>query len=263
MTIEVIHGDCVDIMPRYNGRVDLIVTSPPYDDLRPYAGQSAFDFPATCDAIFDVLAPGGILCWNVQDQQKEGDYTLTSHRQALAFQDRGLLCREKLIYQKHGARITGTNYYHRAYEYVYVFTKGRPTAVNILADRVNLGAGRSHGKGDTGRVGDAKPKSRKSRYIVDTHGPRTDVWTYAAGMGNSAPDDPEAHDVHPALMPLKLAQDLIRSFSNEGDLVMDPFGGAGTTAKAAKYLLRDCVSIDINEEYCDYARRRTAQELLT
>ena len=63
-------------------------------------------------------------------------------------------------------------------------------------------------------------------------------------------------------MPLGLAQDLIRSYSNEGDLVLDPFGGAGTTAAAAKLLKRDCVSIDINEAYCDYARRRTAQDLL-
>ena len=58
------------------------------------------------------------------------------------------------------------------------------------------------------------------------------------GHGQTAPDFNHAHKVHPAMMPLKLAQDLIRTYSNEDDLVLDPFAGSGTTLYAAKFLKR-------------------------
>ena len=65
MTDTIIHGDCVKVMPRYAGQVDLIVTSPPYDNMREYAGQSDFDFEATATACYEALREGGVLCWVV------------------------------------------------------------------------------------------------------------------------------------------------------------------------------------------------------
>jgi DNA modification methylase len=61
---------------------------------------------------------------------------------------------------------------------------------------------------------------------------------------------------HPAMMPLWLAMDHIRSWSNEGDSVLDPFLGSGTTLKAAKLLKRFSIGIEIAKEYCELTVRR-------
>ena len=263
MADEIIHGDCVAVLPRFKGQVDLIVTSPPYDGLRQYDGKSMFDFEGVASACVDALKVKGVLCWNVQDQQIEGDFTLTSFRHALRFQELGLKCREKLIYERAHPQIRSHQGYLRSYEHVFVFSKGIDSTFNPLMDRGNLVAGRTRPTdAGTGRTGDAKAQRRDRGFKVAPHGRRTDIWRYPSGLYHTAPDMPEAHDVHPAMMPLKLAQDLIRSYSNEGDLVLDPFVGSGTTAVAAKYLLRDCVGIDINAEYCEFARSRIAQDVL-
>ena len=264
MTDTIIHGDCVKVMPRYAGQVDLIVTSPPYDNMREYAGQSDFDFEATATACYEALREGGVLCWNVADQQVDGDYTLTSFRQALHFVDIGFRCRERLIYQRAQRMPRGTKNYQRDTEFVFVLTKGKGITFNPIKDTLNITRGKPAHKGPSGRVNDQSRKHTRSTdtIITSDYGKRGEVWRYAAGLHHTAPDDPNAHDHHPAMMPLKLAQDLIRSYSNEGDLVLDPFSGSGTTLVAAKYLLRDSVGIDINKDYCDYARTRLAQEVL-
>ena len=263
MSVDIIQGDCVEVMRSYSGQVDLIVTSLPYDSLRDYGGHaSEFDFEATVDACIDVLKPGGVICWNVQDQQKDGNYSLTSLRQAIHFQDRGLNCWDKLIYRRKHPKVSNSRAYLRSYEYVFIFSKGDPKSINLIQDRVNIGIGDVHSRQNAGRSGDASPKMNPGSVTVIEKGRRTDVWDYSAGYNHTAPDMPEAHDVHPAMMPLALAKDLIRSYSDEGDLVLDPLVGSGTTAVAAKYLLRDCVGIDINAEYCEFARLRTSQEVL-
>ena len=262
MTVEIIQGDCIDILPRYEGKADLIVTSPPYDDLREYGGHNSnFDFEATAVLLCDALKPGGVLCWNVQDGQREGNFTLTSFRQALMFQDLGLLCREKLVTERVNPRIRGHRCYLRCVENVFVFTKGPDITFNPISDRPNVGVGVRKCE-PAGRNGDSKATVAVRTANVERSGTRCEVWRYSTGLYHTAPDAPEAHDVHPAMMPLKLAQDLIRSYTNEGDLVLDPFVGSGTTAVAAKYLLRDCVGIDINAEYCAFARERLAQDVL-
>jgi len=70
---------------------------------------------------------------------------------------------------------------------------------------------------------------------------------------------------HPAVFPEQLAKDHILSWSNEGDTVLDPMCGSGTTLKMAKLLDRNYIGIDISEEYCDIARNRvnTGKDLFT
>ena len=120
MTATIINADCVDILPDYEGKIDLIVTSPPYDDIREYDGKSEFDFHAAAPLLVDSLREGGVLCWNVQDQQRHGDYTLTSLRQAVAFQDLGLKCREKLISERPHPVVRSHGTYLRSTEHVFV-----------------------------------------------------------------------------------------------------------------------------------------------
>ena len=83
---------------------------------------------------------------------------------------------------------------------------------------------------------------------------RFNIWNYATGRGQSTLDE-EAWK-HPAIFPEKLATDHIKSWSNEGDLVLDPFSGSGTTTKMAKALKRNYIGIDVSEEYCKIAEKR-------
>ena len=262
MSESVQHGNCADILPDYAGQVDLIVTSPPYDDTRKYAGQSEFNFHAVAPLIANALRGGGVLCWNVQDQQAQGDYSLNSFRQALAFQDLGLRCLEKLVYQRKTPRMIHNRAHLRTHEHVFVFTKpGCDYTFNPIRDRVNKHPCTRYAP-NTGRVGDGLRTANQRRVTIHPKGIRSDVWEYNTGLYHTAPDMPSLHDLHPAMMPLKLAQDLISTYSDEGGLVLDPFAGAGTTLRAAKNLLRDAVGIEINADYCEVMRQRLAQEVL-
>ena len=82
--------------------------------------------------------------------------------------------------------------------------------------------------------------------------PRNNIWRYNVGKGFNS-SDKESHS-HPAIFPEKLAEDHILSWSNEGDVVLDPFVGSGTTCKMAKKNKRHYIGIDISEEYCNLAR---------
>ena len=64
------------------------------------------------------------------------------------------------------------------------------------------------------------------------------------------------------MFPEALARDHILSWSNEGDIVLDPFSGSGTTAKMAKLNGRKFIGVEINQEYCDIAANRLAQGVL-
>ena len=67
---------------------------------------------------------------------------------------------------------------------------------------------------------------------------------------------------HPAIFPEPIARDHIRSWSNEGDIVLDPFNGSGTTTKMARELGRRYIGIEVNPEYCEIAEKRLEQKLL-
>ena len=83
---------------------------------------------------------------------------------------------------------------------------------------------------------------------------RGNIWRYTKA-GEDKTD-------HPAMYPQKLAGDHIATWSNPGDLVLDPFCGSGTTAKAAKELGRRFLGLEINPEYCAIAERRLSQQVL-
>lgn len=77
---------------------------------------------------------------------------------------------------------------------------------------------------------------------------RRNVWCYTLGQS--------AHTGHPAVFPYNLAQDHILSWTNEGDIVLDPFMGSGTTAVAAVRNKRKFVGFELNPEYYDMANKR-------
>ena len=243
-----------------NDHIDLTVTSPPYDDMRTYDGHAdAFDFKATAKQLYRVTKPGGVVVWVVGDQTKDGDESGTSFRQALFFRECGFKLFDTMIYAKPCRGCVGSSIkgYWQAFEYMFVFAKdGYPKTTNIIRDRKNVGVidvdGTTKKYRDSSGTQGTKEWKGQSEY-----GRRTNVWYYGTGNGQST-SDPIAYE-HPAIFPEALARDHIRSWSNEGDLVFDPFTGSGTTAIMAIDNGRRFLGFEINPDYCEVARTRLAR----
>lgn len=248
MKEEIIQGDCVEVMHSMPAEsVDMVLTSPPYDNLRIYKGYS-FDFEQTSNEIFRVLKPGGVCVWVVGDQTIKGSETGTSFRQALYFKNVGFNLHDTMIYKKRSIRPLTHNRYEQEFEYMFVFSKGRPKTVNHLKQKCVKTAGYDT---FTVRGNDTRETRRILRKEERIKG---NVWEYSTG-NNSSAKGKEAFK-HPAIFPLSLAKDHIISWSNEGDIILDPFLGSGTTLLAAQELGRKGIGIEISEEYCEIARKR-------
>lgn len=226
--------------------VDLTVTSPPYDNLRDYTAEfdaSSFDWREIIKQLYRVTKPGGVVVWVVADATINGSETGTSFRQALYAMDCGFNLHDTMIYQQAGTGAKGSNYaYWQAFEYMFVWSKGMPGAVNRIADRVN----KTIGLTGLGRFG-SNEKPHKTKEM----GTRDNVWRYAVGFADGS-DNTD----HPAPFPESLAKDHIISWSNPGDLVLDPFVGSGTVPKMAQETGRHYLGFDLSEEYCTIARNR-------
>jgi site-specific DNA-methyltransferase (adenine-specific) len=243
------------------GCVDLVVTSPPYDNLREYNESSFWNwdtFTQVADGLIRTLKPGGIICWNVADaivplhgKKKENgtSRTGTSFKQCLYFMENGLNLHDHIIYEKPAARFGASakgNRYSDVYEYVFILTKGRPAHVQVIADKPNKGFGTYFTKdGGRGKDGQRNRDEAKTKIAVKEFGVRHNIWR----INNAAPpDDKRAYD-HPALMPQLLASDLIQSYSFEDDLVLDPFMGSGTTARMAYKQNRNYIGFEVDPTY--------------
>ena len=236
--------------------IDLVVTSPPYDDLRDYEGVASWDMEVVktiARELYRVMKPGGVVVWVVGDKTLKGSKTLTRFKQALFFQEIGFDMYDVIIYEKAGSGPPHPNRYFNAFEYMFVLSKGRPKTVNILRDKPNKWAGCSTYGEVTRREKDGS-LTNKGRKVISEFGVRTNIWRYANGRGFATKD--KLAYKHPAIFPEKLAEDHIASWSNPGDLVLDPFGGSGTTAKAAQKMGREWVLIEAVKDYCEIARER-------
>jgi len=256
--VTIYHGDCREILPQLDVKVDLIVTSPPYDDLRDYGGYG-FDFVDLPALFYKAIGEGGALVWVVGDKMIDGSESCTSFKQALAFREIGFSLHDTMIYQKDGPAWPSENRYHQCFEYMFVFSKGPPRVVNLIADRRNIQAGRTK-RNRWERRKDGSIKFRPKEVAkMNNDGIRWNVWVYGTGYMKSTVD--RAAFKHPAIFPDALAKDHIRSWTNVGDTVLDPYLGSGTTAKAAKSLNRKCIGIEIEERYCEIAANRCRQSV--
>lgn len=228
-----------------DGSVQLVVTSPPYDNLRTYGGHS-WNFEDTAKELFRVLCDGGICCWNVADSVVNGSETLTSFRQAIYFKDVcGFRVHDTMIYEKsNGSKPDGTRYLS-CLEYIFILSKGPPRCFNPIKDKKNVTAGKPCFGKHTMREKNGLMSVRKDRKIAAEYGMRSNVW-----KGNTRGQEDMGKNLpHPAMMPRWLARDLIISWSNPGDLVIDPFAGSFTTCVEALKLGRGAWGNDINPQY--------------
>jgi len=244
--------DCVEVMKQWSGNIiNLTVTSPPYDNLRDYKGYE-FDFEGIATQLYRVTKQGGIVVWVVGDATIKGSETGTSFKQALYFKEIGFNLHDTMIYSKAGFQYPATNRYHQTFEYMFIFSKGKPKTFNPIKDRKNKWDGPWGRK--TSRNKDGTLTEKKREIKNNEYGQRYNVWYYSIGKGNSTRD--EIAYKHPAIFPERLARDHIVSWSSPEDIVLDPMCGSGTTLKEAKKLNRQFVGIDISEEYCAIANER-------
>ena len=257
MMIDLRCGDGADELRCLPRPADLILTSPPYGGMRDYGGHG-FDFSQMAESCVDALAAGGVLVWIVADETVEGSESGESFRQALHFMEIGLRLHDTMIYQaRNPAPHTAPVRYFSTWEYMFVFSLGPPRVVHLIRDRVNITRSKLQ-KAWTIRGRSGKVARKEKAHVVSQYGIRTNIWEYSVGGQCTAPDFSDSHD-HPAIFPLALARDHIRTWTDPGDLVVDPMMGSGTTIRAAHDLGRDAVGIDIHEPYVELARRRMAQ----
>ena len=265
---KIICGDCAEIMKGMpDGYIDLTVTSPPYGTkVRKYKGF-VFDFEATAQQLYRVMKPGGVLCWVIGDTTAKGDRTGEPYRQVLRFKEIGFLLHDVIAFVKTGTTFPSKHRYTNAWEQIFVLSKDtKPKTIHLIADipRRWLGsfsttthrqADGSLKKSKAANCGlGSKGRAKGTEYGFRT---RDNIWTYKNGYGFSQPD-PDLAKQHSAVFPLALACDCIISWSNPGDIVLDPMSGSATTCKAAKGLGRDYLGIEVSPDYVKLGKQRVA-----
>ena len=263
---EIINNNCIDGMKSLEDDViDLTVTSPPYDNLRSYNDSSSWNhetFKLVANELYRVTKKGGVIVWVVGDAVVKGSETGSSFRQALYFMDLGFRLHDTMIYEKNGspfpARRDG-NRYSQVFEYMFILSKNdKPKTANLLCDKPNRWAGYTHfGKGSI-RTKDGELVERNIKPIPE-FSPRNNIWKYNTGRNYSSKDS--AAFEHPAIYPEQLVKDHILTWSNEDDLVLDPFMGSGTTAVICKDNNRNYLGYEIDEKYYNICKRRIVEHV--
>src|SRR5699024_3179090 len=192
----------------------------------------------------------GVVVWVVGDATVNGSESGTSFRQALYFKEVGFNLHDTMIYEKAQTPFGSNLCYLQAFEYMFILSKGKPKAINFIRDRENKRYGvESMGAG--GLSVDGK-KAKRVRKPMAKFGKRKNIWTYGVGGGKTG---------HPAVFPEKLAEDHIVSWSNPGDIILDPFIGSGTTAVACVDTNREYLGFEISKEYCKISQERISKHV--
>tara|TARA_R110002049_G_scaffold1363_1_gene10650 strand:- start:60 stop:818 length:759 start_codon:yes stop_codon:yes gene_type:complete len=240
--------NCLDTMARMKDNfIDLTITSPPYDNLRKYNGYS-FDFESIAKELYRTTKEGGVVVWVIGDGTKNGSESGSSFKQALFFIECGFKLHDTMIWNKPDAKPLTHKRYEQSFEYMFILVKGKISTFNGIKDKPNKWAGTKvngtyrHVDGTTIR------KSGHNKKVISEFGFRHNTWfinTVKTRKYN-----------HPAKFPEQLANDHIISWSNEGDVVYDPFMGSGTTAKMAIVNNRDYIGSEMSKEYCEIIKQR-------
>jgi len=243
---KIIQGDCLEVMKTLeDNSIDLTVTSPPYDNLRDYKGYS-FDFEGIAKELFRITKDGGVVVWIVGDATVKCSETGTSFKQALYFKEIGFNLHDTMIWQKPNPIPRSHPRYEQGFEYMFVFSKGKPKSVNLIRE-----PSKNAGKLIVRKIQKTQDGTlTKTQNICRDTKVKTNVWLMS----------PETQGLHPAMFPEKLAEDHILSWSNEGDTILDPMAGSGTTLKMAKKNNRNYIGIEISQEYIEIIKKRLNYE---
>lgn len=260
---KILQGKAEEILAKFpSDSVDMVLTSPPYDDIYSYNGNHCYDFPAITKELHRVLKEGKVMVWVEGSKTKDFDESDTPFIHAIKFRDAGFKRLDTMIYQRNGfgkPEPTIRKRYVQSFEFMFVLTKGKINNWNPLKDRPNSCAGMKH-RGRTVRQKDGSLKINKLETLYyNNFGLRSNIWKYQNSYGHGTKD--KYAYKHPAIFPERLAQDHIRSWSNDGDLILDPFCGSGTTLKMALLNNRDFCGIEVNSDYIAIAQKRIEKYL--
>tara|TARA_R110000772_G_scaffold86796_1_gene181493 strand:+ start:112 stop:912 length:801 start_codon:yes stop_codon:yes gene_type:complete len=234
--------------------LDLTVTSPPYDNLRTYKGFD-FDWQKVIKELYRVTKKGGVVVWVVGDATIKGSETGTSFKQALFFKEIGFNLHDTMIYRKKSIGMPSNVRYYNIFEYMFIFSKGKPKTFNpIYEDYSEKTKERRKNKYKLYRKNKKAENIKHKEFTLNPKGVMLkNVWDVQNGFKGDL-----GKFKHPAMFPEQLANDHIISWSNENDIIYDPFMGSGTTAKMAKINNRNYIGSEISKEYCDIIAERLA-----
>ena len=249
--------DCLEFMRQLPDKcVDLVVTSPPYDNLRTYNGF-VFDFENIAKQLYRIIKDGGVVVWVVADATINGSETGTSFKQALFFKECGFNLHDTMIWKKPNAVPLTHNRYDPCFEYMFIFSKGKPATFNAITEECKykgqIGKRNLNTKSAIDNM--SSTRLREEQTIVKSTKYRKNIWEFVVGV-----EKEEETGKHTAIFPSQLANDHIISWSNPGDIVFDPFMGSGTTAKMALRNGRQFIGTEISAEYVEIANKRIEAE---
>jgi site-specific DNA-methyltransferase (adenine-specific) len=258
---EIKHGDCLTVLAEYPANTfDLIVTSPPYADRRKntYGGIAPEKyvewFIPRSKQFLRVLKPTGTFILNIKEKVENGERHTFVLELILELRKQGWLWTEEFIWHKRNCYPgKWPNRFRDAWERCLQFNKTRHFKMNQEAVMVPMGDWKdarlkSLGKNDVVRF-DSQVGSGFGKNIENWVGREkaypSNVLHLATECGNKS---------HSAAFPEALPEWFIKLFTDEGDLVLDPFLGSGTTCAAAQRLRRNSVGVEILAEYCGLAK---------
>lgn len=264
MSAKIIDGDCVVKMSEINEKsVRLAISSPPYGVGKSYEIESTMEeylawMKLVVKQLSRVLVDGGSICWQVGNYVKDGVITPLDFHFWQMFSECGFQLRNRIIWTfGHGLhcskRLSGR------YEVLLWLTKGLYTDYTFNLDPIRIAQKYPNKKHYTG--------DRKGELSCNPLGKNPgDVWNFMLEEWESGvwdiPNVKHNHPektAHPCQFPMELAERCVLAFSNEGDTILDPFGGVGTTALAAEKHGRNGISIERVKEYNVIARERLEQ----
>lgn len=241
---KIYNENCLETMAKMpDNFIDLTVTSPPYDNLREYKGYS-FAFEEIAKELFRITKQGCVVVWVVGDATMNGSESGTSFKQALFFKEIGFNLHDTMIWRKPNPIPTQNTRYQQEFEYMFVFSKGKPKTFNPIRVKSKC----------------AGAKVKKHRAIKSSHNYNNEGSYIVADtkmIGNVWEiTNVKNHSKHPAIFPENLANDHIISWSNVNDLIYDPFMGSGTVAKICVQTNRNYIGSEISEDYCKIIETR-------
>lgn len=258
--VELFNENCVRFMKDMESDfVDLTVTSPPYDNLRTYNGtidQWGEDtWKVVLKELYRVTKKGGVVVWIVGDAVINGSESGSSFKQALYAMECGFKLHDTMIWEKPHFSNPSSNRCHQIFEYMFVFSKGKPKTFNQIKD-VPIKYGKPVGKSSL-RHADGTITNGKAKGSTGKFGARKNIWKI-----NTAGQENFGKKVsHPAQFSLKLATDHVISWSNENDIVFDPMMGSGTVGVACVNTNRKFLGVELVEEYFNIASNRIEEAI--